>query len=129
MERFLSANGLNAQALLANTQKAQDVAGDVYYQNQPLLARTYNTVSATSPGILAKYAVGLVAVYYLVRPALPCRAERVSAGACLGVASPQLPPWHRLLLGGAHASAAAAGSQLQAYGQEGAALTAPWAST
>ena len=67
MERFLSANGLNPQALTANAQKAQDVAGDAYVQSQPFLTRAYNTVNATQPGILAKYAVGLVAVYYLVR--------------------------------------------------------------
>ena len=73
MERFLSAQGLNAQALTANARQAQDVAGDAYVQSQPFVIRAYNTVSATQPGILAKYAVGLVAVYYLVRPAPgPC---------------------------------------------------------
>ena len=83
-ERFLNQQGLNvnSSALVDTTRKAQDVAGDAYVQGKPFLNRALDTVSTSSPGLLAEYALAALAVYYLVRPCLAWAAGHRQA-ACM----------------------------------------------
>ena len=42
----------------------------LHAQARPLLSRVQNFVTTTEPALLAEYAIGGVAAYYLVRPGL-----------------------------------------------------------
>ncbi|KAK9820460.1 hypothetical protein WJX72_010595 [[Myrmecia] bisecta] len=68
VERFLSAQGLNAGALLDTAKTASSRAGEVITTAKPSVDSTVSTLSATDPGLLAEYAVGLAALYYLGPP-------------------------------------------------------------
>ena len=71
VERFLEAQGLNARALLDGARQASATAGDALETARPTVDSTVSTVSSTllstDPVVLAEYAAGLVALYYLVR--------------------------------------------------------------
>ena len=72
VERFLEAQGLNARALLDGARQAGATAGDALETARPTVDSTVSTVSSTllstDPVVLAEYAAGLVALYYLARP-------------------------------------------------------------
>lgn len=71
VERFLEAQGLNARALLDGARQATATAGDALETARPTVDSTVSNVSSTllstDPVVLAEYAAGLVALYYLVR--------------------------------------------------------------
>ena len=71
VERFLEAQGLNARALLDGARQATATAGDALETARPTVDSTVSSVSSTllstDPVVLAEYAAGLVALYYLVR--------------------------------------------------------------
>ena len=67
MESFLAAQGLNARVIVEGAQKATASAGDTLEQARPTLDSTVSTLSAADPTLLAKYAAGALAAYFLVR--------------------------------------------------------------
>ena len=75
VERFLEAQGLNARGLLSGARQATASAGDALETARPAVDTTVSTVSSallsTDPVVLAEYAAGLVALYYLVRKLRP----------------------------------------------------------
>ena len=68
VESFLSAQGLNSQAIVSNARDAQFKVDGALTTAKPTVNSAYQTITATSPTILAEYALGLVAFYYLVLP-------------------------------------------------------------
>ncbi|KAK9846572.1 hypothetical protein WJX81_006817 [Elliptochloris bilobata] len=74
VERFLEAQGLNARALLDGARQATSTTGEVLETARPTVDSTVSTVSSTlattDPVVLAEYAAGLVALYYLGPPLL-----------------------------------------------------------
>ena len=66
-DSFLYSRGLNSQALVSSARTAQSSAEDALTTAKPSVNSLYNTLSTSSPTLLAEYAVGLVALYYLVR--------------------------------------------------------------
>ncbi len=69
VENFLAQQGLNANVILDGAKKATGSASDALTSAKPALDSTVSTLSATSPVILAEYALGLAGLYYLVRAA------------------------------------------------------------
>ena len=90
VERFLEAQGLNARALLDGARQATATAGDALEIARPTVDSTVSTVSSTlsstDPVVLAEYAAGLVALYYLVR--LRSKVGRFVWVLCEGVPIP-----------------------------------------
>ena len=69
MESFLAAQGLNARVLVDGVQKAGGSASDALEQARPTLDSTVSSLSSSSPTLIAQYAAGALALYYLVRVA------------------------------------------------------------
>lgn len=89
VERFLEAQGLNARALLDGARQATATAGDALETARPTVDSTVSNVSSTllstDPVVLAEYAAGLVALYYLVR--LPWGSEQLGGSRAKGNAN------------------------------------------
>lgn len=74
VENFLAQQGLNANVIVDGAKKATGTASEALTNAKPVVDSTVNTLSATSPVILAEYALGLAALYYLVQyPLSPYR--------------------------------------------------------
>ena len=67
MQNFLGRQGLNAGNLADDVKKASGTASDALTQAKPTVDNTLFTLSKSSPALLAEYALGAVALYYLVR--------------------------------------------------------------
>ncbi|KAK9797734.1 hypothetical protein WJX73_002375 [Symbiochloris irregularis] len=70
VESFLSAQGLNSQAIVGTAKEAQGKAEGVYNTAQPQIQPAVRFLQTSSPTQLAEYALGLVAFYYLGPPVL-----------------------------------------------------------
>ncbi len=68
MQNFLGRQGLNAGSLADDVKKASGTASDALTQAKPTVDNTLFTLSKSSPALLAEYALGAVALYYLVSP-------------------------------------------------------------
>ena len=68
VEQFLTRQGLNSQSILEGTKGVTSKAEEAINYASPTVKSTAGTLSATNPQLLAKYALGLAALYYLVRP-------------------------------------------------------------
>ena len=68
MDSFLYSQGLNSQAIVSNAKDAQYKAEGALNTAQPSVNSALRTITSTSPNVLAQYALGLVAFYYLVSP-------------------------------------------------------------
>ncbi len=66
MESFLRGQGLNAGGLANDVKKVSGTASDAYTQAKPTVDSTIFTLSNSSPALLAEYALGALALYYLV---------------------------------------------------------------
>ena len=81
MQNFLAGQGLNAGNVLADdVKKVSGTASDALTQAKPTVDSTIFSLSKSSPALLAEYALGAVALYYLVTPGLMshvCTALRV----------------------------------------------------
>ena len=71
VEQFLTKQGLNSQSILEATKGVTSKAEEAINYASPTVKSTAGTLSATNPQLLAKYALGLAALYYIVssRPA------------------------------------------------------------
>lgn len=70
-QRFLSNQGLAPPSnLVAKAEKASTVAESAFTSAKPSLTSSLTDLTAKDPGVLAEYALGLVAFYYLVRLAI-----------------------------------------------------------
>lgn len=67
VQNFLSGQGLNAGNLADDVKKVSGTASDALTQAKPTVDNTLFTLSKSSPALLAEYALGAVALYYLVR--------------------------------------------------------------
>ena len=73
MQNFLAGQGLSASNLASDVKRASGTASDALEQARPTVDSTLVTLSKSSPALLAEYALGAVALYYLVRPRIcPC---------------------------------------------------------
>lgn len=66
VESFLTKQGLNARSLVESTKGVTSKAEEAINYASPTVKSTAGTLSATSPTVLAEYALGLLAIYYLV---------------------------------------------------------------
>lgn len=76
-QRFLSAQGLAPPSnLVDKAGKAGSAAESAFTSAKPSLTSSLTDLSSKDPGTLAEYALGLVALYYLVSTLLvgqsPC---------------------------------------------------------
>ena len=76
VESFLTKQGLNSQSILEGTKGVTSKAEEAINYASPTVKSTAGTLSATNPQLLAKYALGLAAVYYLVSPWWTCWVQR-----------------------------------------------------
>lgn len=67
VEAFLERNGLNSKALLESTRGVTSKAEEAIGIAAPAVKQTAGSLSTASPQTLGQYALGLVALYYLVR--------------------------------------------------------------
>jgi hypothetical protein len=67
VENFLAQQGLNANVIVDGAKKATDTASEALTSAKPVVDSTVSTLSSTSPVVLGEYALGLLALYYLVR--------------------------------------------------------------
>lgn len=66
VEQFLTKQGVNSQALVDSTRGVTSKAEEAINYASPTVRTTATSLSAASPQLLAQYAIGLVAFYYLV---------------------------------------------------------------
>ena len=66
MQNFLAGQGLNANVLADDVKKVSGTASDALTQAKPTVDNTLFTLSKSSPALLAEYALGALALYYLV---------------------------------------------------------------
>ena len=66
MQNFLAGQGLNANVLADDVKRASGTASDALTQAKPTVDNTLFTLSKSSPALLAEYALGALALYYLV---------------------------------------------------------------
>lgn len=70
-QRFLSNQGLAPPSnLVAKAEKASTVAESAFTSAKPSLTSSLTDLTAKDPGVLAEYALGLIAFYYLGPPFL-----------------------------------------------------------
>ncbi len=65
-QRFLTAQGINPPVLADKAGKAGSAAEGVFNQAKPSLTSSLTSLASRDPTTLAEYALGAVAVYYLV---------------------------------------------------------------
>ena len=66
MQNFLAGQGLNANVLADDVKKVSGTASNALTQAKPTVDSTLFTLSKSSPALLAEYALGALALYYLV---------------------------------------------------------------
>lgn len=107
VDSFLYSQGLNSQALVSNARDAQTKAESALNTASPSVNKALTTVSSSSPTVLAEYALGLVALYYLVRTqlllpyslssflwhTLPAYTAHGSSGSCCTSLTANLLHW------------------------------------
>ena len=77
-QKFLTSQGVNPPALVEKAGKAGTAAEGAFNQAKPSLTSSLTSLSARDPGTLAEYALGAVAVYYLVSHSAPVLMSFVS---------------------------------------------------
>ena len=65
-QRYLTSQGVNSPALAEKASKASSAAEGAFNQAKPSLTSSLTSISTRDPGTLAEYALGAIAVYYLV---------------------------------------------------------------
>ena len=65
-QKFLTSQGVNPPALVEKAGKAGTAAEGAFNQAKPSLTSSLTSLSARDPGTLVEYALGAVAIYYLV---------------------------------------------------------------
>jgi len=66
VENFLNVNGLNAGALVDGARRATGTASEALTSAKPAVDSAASTLSTSSPGLIAEYILGALAIYYLV---------------------------------------------------------------
>ena len=80
MQNFLAGQGLNANVLADDVKKVSGTASDALTQAKPTVDSTIFSLSKSSPALLAEYALGAVALYYLVSQACVSRLHSTQGG-------------------------------------------------